>query len=77
MKKIIKPAVPEEAKYICDLCGKEIEQDSYGTNVVEIVVHDVSGNGWNEWTEEHVYHCHRCCLGTAIDLMGKNRIGGL
>lgn len=75
MKKVIKSAVPEEAKYICYLCGKEIEQDAYGTSVVDIVVHDVGCNGWNEWTEKHVYHCHKECLGTALDLMGKNRIG--
>lgn len=77
MKKVIKPAVPEESQYICDLCGKEIEQDAYGTSVVEIVSHDVGGNGWNEWTVKRVYHCHRECLGTALDLMGKNRTGGL
>lgn len=77
MKKVIKPAVPEESQYICDLCDKEIEQDSYGTSVIEIVSHDVGNNGWNEWSEKHVYHCHRQCLGMALDLMGKNRIGGL
>lgn len=77
MKKVIKPAVPEEAKYICDLCGNEIEQDAYGTSVVEITVHDVGGNGWNEWPVTNVYHCHRKCIGTALDVMGKKRIGGL
>ena len=35
MRKTIKPEAPEQAKYICDLCGKEIEQDAYGTSVVE------------------------------------------
>lgn len=77
MKKVIKPAVPEEAKYICNLCGKEIEQDTYETSIVEIVVHDVGGNGWNEWFEKQVYHCHKKCIGTTLDLIRKNRIGGL
>lgn len=72
MKNIIEPAIPEKVQYICDLCGKEIEQDVYGTSVVEIVVHDVGGNGWNEWPETKVYHCHRSCIKTAIDLMRKN-----
>lgn len=72
MKKVIKPAIPAEETYICDLCGEEIEQDTYGTSVVEIVVHEIGGNGWNEWPEKHVYHSHRRCLSTALDLMERN-----
>lgn len=75
MKKIIKPAVKEVASYICDICGEEISQDSYGTSVVEIVVHDVVGNGWNEWPETTIYHCHRKCICTAIEFMKNKRSG--
>lgn len=64
--------IPAEETYICDLCGEEIEQDAYGTSVVEIVVHDIGGNGWNEWPEKHVYHSHRRCLSTAWDLVERN-----
>lgn len=77
MKKTIKPAVPEEVQYICDICGKEIEQDAYGTSVVEISMTDIGGNGWNEWPEKHVYHSHRKCLSLALDVMKKNKFGGL
>lgn len=74
MKKVIKR---EESEYICDICGKEISCGPYDTDLVKITFNNLKGNGWNEWHEKHVYHCHRGCLGTALDLMGKNRIGGL
>ena len=68
----IKPAVPEEVQYICDLCGKEIKQDIYKTDVIEVTEHDVGGNGWNEWPVTRTYHCHRECFSTALRLMKEN-----
>lgn len=47
MKKIIEKAIPEKAKYFCDICGKEIEQDSYETNVIKITENSIGSNGWN------------------------------
>lgn len=74
MKKVIKQAQPEEAKYICDLCQKGIENDEYGLDRVDIVTRVSHGNGWVgiDRIEQKVFHAHRKCLQTAIDLMGGN-----
>lgn len=76
MKKIIKPAVPEQTQYICDLCGKEIESDSLGLDRVDIIIREAHGNGWSgiDRIEQKTLHCHRKCLCVAIDLMMKNNV---
>lgn len=74
MKKVIKP---EEAQYICDICGEEIACGPYDTDLVKITFNNLKGNGWNEWFEKQVYHCHKKCIGTTLDLIRKNKIGGL
>lgn len=71
MKKIIEPAKPEKAEYICDLCKKPIESDDFGTDIVKILVDSVVGNGWNDWVQREEYHSHKKCLITAIEVMRR------
>lgn len=70
MKKIIKPAEPEKVEYFCDLCGEQIE-DSLGLDRVDIITREAYGNGWIgiDRIEQKVFHSHRKCLGTDLDLM--------
>lgn len=62
MKKIIEPAKPEKAEYICDLCKKPIETDNFETDIVKILVDSVVGNGRNDWVQREEYHSHKKCL---------------
>lgn len=73
MKKVLEPVKPEKVQYICDLCGKEIEQTTFQTEIVTILFNEVRGNGWNEYPVRVECHAHRKCLQTAIEVMKKQR----
>lgn len=71
MKEVIKP---EEARFICDLCGEEIEQNAFQSNLVDLIIHDVGGNGWNEWPKERHCHLHKSCLDVLLELAKDNGV---
>lgn len=63
MKKVLQDAV-----YICDVCGKEIDNSPYALELAIVSYNVLKGNGWNEWAEHREKHVHKKCLGIALNL---------
>lgn len=60
--------VTQEAVYICDACGKEIDNSPYALELVTMEYNVLKGNGWNEWAEHREKHLHKKCVGAALNM---------
>ena len=55
--------IKQPAKYICDVCGKEIDTGLYSMDImITIKYNEFHANGWNEWEELKENHIHKSCL---------------
>lgn len=57
-----------EAVYVCDVCGKEIDNSPYSLELVILKYLVLKGNGWNEWDERREKHIHKKCLNLSLNL---------
>lgn len=53
--------IKEQAKYICDVCGEEIET-VLPPELVTVSYKALRGNGWDMWDEQKEKHVHKKCL---------------
>lgn len=54
--------VTQEAVYVCDICGREIDNSPYSLELVTLNFDVLRANGWNEWSEHREKHVHKQCI---------------
>ena len=65
--------IKQKATYICDICGEEIKDDLYNSDLVTLSYEVASGNGWNIDVEKKEKHVHKIHL---IDVLCELEKGG-
>lgn len=54
--------IKKEAVYVCDVCGKEIKNDLYSTDLVTVTYEEFCGNQWDFDIRRKEKHVHNLCL---------------
>lgn len=54
--------IKQKPVYVCDVCGKEIDNGPYSLQLVKLKYDELHANGWNEWSEQKEKHVHKSCL---------------